>query len=204
MRRMTVVDEDRLLLDLVVDGFCGLVLLGREQAAEPAQRLVADDEGGGDGGHALGDDALLLRLLDLCGVDLEDVVAALDTLVEGQEDQATRVPVELAGGLADDGEVLVEAVERLVANTVGRLDVRGDELIGLGEPRHDGAGKGLVCRVAELNGTLAILVGLEGVDTVADEGVVEQMLWRAIVSVQVVQGQIKAAGWPLKRESVPG
>lgn len=166
----------RLLLDLVVDGLGGVGLLGGEQPAEPAQRLVADDEGGGDGGLAVGDDAALLRLLDLGGVDFEDVVAALETLVEGEEDQATGVAVELAGGLLDGGEALVEAVERLVADGVGSLDVGRDVLVGPGEPGQDGAGKGLVGRIAEFDGALAEVVGLDDVDAVADEGVVGQML----------------------------
>lgn len=49
-------------------------------------------------------------------------------------------------------------------------------MVGLGEVGDDGSGEGLVSGVGELDGALAEFVGLEGVDTVANDRVVEEML----------------------------
>lgn len=169
-------DATHLLLNLLVGGLLCLSLLLGDQAAEPVEGLVAHDEHGCDDGLASSHEASLLILLVLGGVDLEDVVLALEPLVVGEEDEALGVVVEIVGGLLDDGEALVDAVQRLVANLVGPGDVGGDVLDGLGEVGEDGSGEGLVGGVAELDGLLAVLVGLEGVDAVADEGVVQQVL----------------------------
>lgn len=49
-------------------------------------------------------------------------------------------------------------------------------MVGTGEVGNDGGSKGLVSGVGESDGALAKFVGLEGVDAVADERVVEKML----------------------------
>lgn len=49
-------------------------------------------------------------------------------------------------------------------------------MVGLGEVGDDGGGEGLVSSVSELDGALAEFVGLEGVDAVADDRIVEEML----------------------------
>ena len=165
-----------LLVDLLLDSSGGLGLLGGQEAAQPAQSLVADDKGSGDGGAALGDKAFLLSLLDLGRVDGKNVVAALKTLVVREEDQRAGVIVKVGGGLLDEREVLVDAVEGLVAEGVGALDVRRDEPVRLGQPGQHGGSEGLVCRIAELDGALSVLIGPDGVDAVADERVVEQVL----------------------------
>lgn len=174
-----VIQRAGLLVDLVVDDLGSLGLLGRDEGADPGQGLVTDDNGRDDGSLAVANVAALLIILDLGRVDVEDVVAALKGLVVGQQDEALGVGVELAGGLLDEGEALVEAVERLVAERVDAGDVGRDVLVGLGEVGQDGGGEGLVGRVAELEGALGILVGLEGVDAVADERVVQQVLLRS-------------------------
>jgi hypothetical protein len=56
------------------------------------------------------------------------------------------------------------------------LDVRRDVLVGLGQVGNDRSSEGLVSGIAKLDGALAVFVGLEGVDAVADNWVVEQML----------------------------
>lgn len=76
------------------------------------------------------------------------MVLALQTLGVGQEDEGLGVVVELGGGLLDNGQLLVELVEGLVAECVGAVDVGGDVLVGAGEPGKDGGGKGLVGGVA--------------------------------------------------------
>lgn len=164
------------LVDLVVDGLTSLGLLGMEEAAKPRQSLVADDENGGDGGLSVGDESCLLVLLVLAGIHLEDVLLALEALGVGQEDQILGLIVEVVGGLLDNGELLIDAIEGLVAEVVDLGNVRRDVLVRLGEPRDDGGGKGLVGSVAELDGLLAVLVGLEGVDAVANDGVVQEVL----------------------------
>lgn len=126
-------------------------------------------------------------LLGLGVVDAEDVVAALEALVVREQDQALCVIVNLRGGLLDDGETLVDAVESLVTQRVGTLDIR-DEIgrecvVGLGEVRKDGYSKGLVGRVAELDGSLSVRVAGDSCDAVADEGVGKEMLLNWSVSI---------------------
>lgn len=154
----------------------GLALLLGDEAAEPSERLIADDESREKGGLAVGNNSLLLDLLDLRGVDLENVVATLDALVQGQVDEALGIGVDVGGGLLDGRETLVKAGEGGIAERVGLGDVRRDVLVGLEEEWDDGGGKGLVGGVGQGNGALAILVGLEGLDAIADEGVVEKVL----------------------------
>lgn len=49
-------------------------------------------------------------------------------------------------------------------------------MVRLGEVGDDWSGEGLVSGVGELDGALAEFVGLEGVDAVANDRVVEEML----------------------------
>ncbi len=177
---MERVFPENLLVNLLLDLLGDLSLLDSDVAAGKGEGLVADLEEGGDGGLALAQVALLGLLLGLGAVDLEDVVAALEALVVGQEDEGLGVAVELGRGLLDDGEALVDAGQRLLAERVGTLDVRRDELVGLGEVGQEGGGKGLVGRVAELERALGVGVGVDGAgdgaDAVGDEGVVEEVL----------------------------
>lgn len=176
-----------LLVNLLLDLLSDLGLLDGDVAAGEGERLVGDLDEGGDGGLALAQVALLGVLLGLGGVDLEDVVAALDALVVGQEDEGLGVAVELGGGLLDEGEALVDARQRLLAEGVGARDVRRDVLVRLGEVRQDGRGERLVGRVAELERALSVGVGVDGVgdgaDAVGDEGVVEEVLGRMLVII---------------------
>lgn len=118
----------------------------------------------------------MLNLLGLAGIDVKDVVTALDTLVVREQNQAASVVVQIAGGLLDDGEALVDAVEGLVTERVGPSDVGRDVLVGLGEPGEDGSSKSLVGRIAELDGALSVLVGPDSVDAIADQRVGEEVL----------------------------
>lgn len=165
-----------LLVNLLLGNLGGLSLLGGQEGADPAQSLVADDEGSGNSSLALTNKASLLLLLGLGTVDLEDVVAALDTFVVGEEDQALGVVVQLGGRLLDDGEGGIEAVEGLVANGVRTLNVGRNVLVWLGEVGEDRSSEGLVSRVTELEGALGVLVALDGGDAVVDQRVVEEML----------------------------
>lgn len=133
-----------LLVDLLLGRIGSFALLDSNKAAQPSQRLVANNKSRGDGSLALGDDALLLELLELGGVDLEDVLLALEPLLVGEQDQSTGVVVEVISGLLDDGEALFDAVQGLVAKGVGLLDIGRDEAIGSRKVGDDGGGKGLV------------------------------------------------------------
>lgn len=147
-----------------------------QEAAQPIQSLVADNKGSRDGGLALANEALLLDLLSFASIDFEDVVTTRDTLIVRKQDQAAGVVVQVAGGLLDDGESLLDAGEGLVTQGVGACDIGRDVLVGFGEPRKDGSSEGLIGGVTELEGALSVLVGLDGVNAVADQGIGEEVL----------------------------
>lgn len=172
--------NQRLLVDLLLDLLGSVGLLGRDVAADVDEGLVANLENGGDGRLALANVALLGVLLGLGVVDAEDVVAALAALLQGQHDQVLGLIVDLGGGLLDQGNVLVDAVEGLVAQRVGTLhvgsDPGGEGVVGLGEKRQERTGKSLVGRVTKLDGSLSVRVAGDGRDAVVDERVVEQVL----------------------------
>lgn len=130
----------------------------------------------------MSDKAWLLVLLVFRAVNLKDVISALESLVVGEKDETLGIVVELLGGLHDNRESLVDAVKSLVAEGINLLDVRRDILIGPLEPGNHGGSKGLVGGVAELDRPLAVFVGLESVDAVANNGVVKEMLSRLHVS----------------------
>lgn len=174
-----------LLVDLFVDSVGCLGLLLVQEGADPRERLVANDERSDNGGLSVSDEARLLVLLVFRAVHLKDVVPTLEALVVGEKDEALGIVVKLLGGLHDNGESLVDAVEGLVAEGVDLLDVRRDILVGPLEPGNNGSGKGLVSGVAELDRLLAVFVGLESVDAVANDGVGEEMLSRLDVSREV-------------------
>jgi len=165
-----------LLVDLFVDSVGCLGLLLVQEGADPRERLVTNDERSDNGGLSVSDEARLLVLLVFRAVHLKDVVPTLEALVVGEKDEALGIVVKLLGGLHDNGESLVDAVEGLVAEGVDLLDVRRDILVGPLEPGNNGSGKGLVSGVAELDRLLAVFVGLESVDAVANDGVGEEML----------------------------
>lgn len=174
-----------LLVNLFVDSVGCLGLLLVQEGADPRESLVANDERSDNGGLSVGDEARLLVLLVFRAVHLKDVVPALETLVVGEKDEAFGIVVKLLGGLHDNGKSLVDAVEGLVAERVDLLDIRRDILEWPLEPGNNGSGKGLVSGVAELDRPLAVFVGLESVDAVANDGVGEEMLSRLDVSHEV-------------------
>jgi hypothetical protein len=53
------------------------------------------------------------------------------------------------------------------------LDVRPDVLVRLGEVGNNGSGESLISGVAELDRAPAVFIGLEGMDAVVDNWVVE-------------------------------
>lgn len=115
--------SSRLLVDLLLGRIGSFALLDSNKAAQPSQRLVANNKGRGDGSLALSHYALLLELLKFGSVDLEDVLLALESLLVGEQNQSTGIVVEVISGLLDDGEALLDAVQGLVAKGVGLLDI---------------------------------------------------------------------------------
>lgn len=124
----------------------------------------------------MGNEAVAADLLDLGRVHLEDVILGLQAGVVGKQDDALGAGVELVGGLLDEGSLLVHLGEGMVAEAVGLDEVGTNELKRAVEVRDERLGEGLVGRVAELNGLLAVRVLLEGGDAVVDDGIVEEML----------------------------
>lgn len=161
---------------LLLDHFAGLLLLFIQIRADSGQGLGGEDKGGRDRRLSVADEALPARLVQLSPVGAEHVLLAGLADAEGERGHGAGVVDELIGGLLDDGELLVHLGERLVAEVVGLLRVGGDQLEGPGEVGEDGDGEDAVCRVAELEGSLAEGGGLEGGDGVVDYGVVEDVL----------------------------
>jgi hypothetical protein len=113
---VVVVAESRcLLVDLLVNGVGSIGLLLVQKRAQPRERLVANDENGGNGSLSVGDETSLLDLLDLGVVHLEDVVLALKALLEREQNESAGILVELVGRLLDSGELLIDAIKGLVA-----------------------------------------------------------------------------------------
>lgn len=169
----------RPLVGVLLDHLLRLGLLLAEEGADPLHGLGGDDDGGAQGGLAVDDEpvaALAAGLLVLGAVDAQDVVLGLEALVQREQHHALGVGVQLARLLLDDGELGVDLGQRLVAEVVGLLDVRGDVLVGLLEVGHDRGGEGLVGRVAQLQGLLAVGIALEGLDAIVDDRVVEEVL----------------------------
>lgn len=104
------------------------------------------------------------------------MVLALEALAEREQDETLGVRVEVGRRLLDNGKALVDLAEGLLAQGVDLLDVGRDVVVGPAQVGEDGLGQRLVGRVAERDGLLAILVASDGVDAVADDRVVEDVL----------------------------
>lgn len=170
-----------IVVDLVVHSIVGLLLLRVEEVTNESDGLAGEDEGSSDGSLAGGDQGeagltAAVGLLVLAGVGAEDMVAALDALVVWEQDNALGIGVQLVGGLLDDRETLIDLGQCLVAEVVCLLDIGLDILVGAVEVGYNGGGKGLVGRVAELDGLRAVRVRLERLDAIMDNVVIVQVL----------------------------
>jgi len=169
-------NTSNLVVHLLVHNTLGLLLLGAEEPANGLDDLGGNDERRRQQRLAVGDQVVAADLLDLAAVRLEHVVLAGQAGPIWEEDEVAGLLVDLAGGLFDYRKARVDGRERLVAQVVGLLDVGGDVLVRLGEVGDYGLGEGLVGRVAELEGLLAVGVGLEGLEAVVDYWVVEEVV----------------------------
>jgi hypothetical protein len=170
-----------IVVDLVVHSVMGLLLLSTPEVTNEPDSFTGEDEGSSDGslaGRDQGEAGVVttVGLLVLAGVCAQDMIAALETLVVGEQDDALGIGVQLVGGLLDGREALIDLCQGLVAEVVCLLDVGLDVLVGAVEVGYDGGGKGLVGRVAKLDGLCAVWVRLEGLDTVVNNVVTIQVL----------------------------
>lgn len=168
------------VVDLVHSIVC-LLLLRAQEVTNESDSLTSNDEGSSDGSLASGDQSeagliATVGLLVLAGVGGPDVVAALEALVVGEQDKALGVGIQLVGGLLDDRKALVDLGQCLVAKVVCLLDVGLDILVGPVEVGDNGGGKGLVGRVAELDGLCTVGVRLERLDSVVNNVVIIKVL----------------------------
>lgn len=165
-----------LVVRLVVQGLLRILLLVVQDVASPSQELAAGDEGRADNGLSVRHDALAAELLDFARVHLQHMVLGLKTRVVREENDSLGTGVQLVGGLLDEGGRLIDLVQCLVAEGVGLGQIGADELVGPRKVRQDGLSKGLVGRVADFEGPLAVWVLPEGRDAVVNQGVVEEVL----------------------------
>jgi hypothetical protein len=90
---------------------------------------------------------------------------------DGPEDPALDGLVDGLGLLLDDREVAVDGLEGFLAQLVGLVDVRLSILVGCLEVALHRLGEASVGAVHDINGLLAVGVGLEGVDAAGDDRV---------------------------------
>lgn len=175
-----------LVVNLVVGGMLSLLLLLAQEVSNELDCVTGQDEGGGDRSLARQNEArtiIAASLLVLAGVDVQDVVLALESLVVGEQHETLGVRVQLTSGFLDHGPPLIDLGQCLVAKVVGFLDVRLDVLVGAGQVRQDGTGESFIGRTAQLEGLLAVRVRLESLDAVVNKRVVVQVLCTLCVSL---------------------
>ena len=90
---------------------------------------------------------------------------------DGPEDPGLDSLVNGLGLLLDNGEVAVDSLEGLLAQLVCLVDVGLSVLVGSLEVALDRLAEAGVGAVHDINGLLAVGVGLEGVDATGDDGV---------------------------------
>lgn len=168
-----------LIVDLVVDMLVSLLALLSQEIPNELESFNGDDESGGECGLAGQEKARAVvssKVLVFARVDINHVVPTLKRLGVGKKDKALCLRIQLAGRLLDNRPPLVDFCQGLVAEVVRLLDIWLDILVGLGQIGQDGGSKGLVGGVAELKGSLAVGIRLEGLDAVVDDRVARQVL----------------------------
>ena len=90
---------------------------------------------------------------------------------DGPEDIVLDGLVDGLGLLLDDGEVAVDGLEGLLAQLIGLVDVRLSVLVGCLEVALHRLGEASVGAVGDINGLLAVRVGLEGINATGDNRV---------------------------------
>lgn len=168
-------------MGFVIDMLVGVLSSVTQQVSDKLESLDGDDESGSECGLSSQNETgtiVAAQILVFSGVDVNNVVPALESFVVRKKDEALGVRVQLPGGLLDNRPPLVNLGQGLIAEIVGLQDVWLDVLVGLGQVGQDGGGKGFVRGVTELEGLLAVWVRLEGLDAVVDNRVGSQVLHR--------------------------
>lgn len=143
------------VVQLIVYTLFSLSLFRTPETSDPGQSFATDDEDGGDKRLSMSEEAFPTGLLVLGRIQVQDVVFALHPFTIGQHDDGLCVRIQLVCGLRDNRESLINLGQSLVSNLVGLLHIWRDIFIGPREIGNDGGGKGFVCRIAELERSLA-------------------------------------------------
>ena len=139
-----------LVVGLLLGEVLGLLLLLREEGAQPAQRIARDHQAGGDDRLPACHEPIAAALLVLVAPRLEDVVLALEGQSERHERHVEDGGLDLLGVLLDDGEGLVDAGQAVAGELVGLGDVGLDVAVGTLGVGQDGRDDGLVAVVGEV------------------------------------------------------
>lgn len=166
-----------LVIQLLVRHLLRLGLLPGQEAHHPLIRIPAHPQRGADSGLAVGEHAVTADVLDLLVVRAEDVVLSLAPLLQGVEDDALPLIVQLPGRLLHDGKLGVEGGEGGVAEGIDLLDVGRYVFVWFGEVGEERLPQLLVTGRGEIEGLGAVRVGFEGGDAIADDGVGDQVLF---------------------------
>jgi len=154
------------LLGVLVNGLLGFFLLGLEEGADPFEDIGAQDEGGGHDRLAARNIAFSAAFLVFIIVGLERPFLGVASLGEGPVDVAHDGALDVLGLGLDNGDLLVELAEELVAELIGLGDIglcigsRGFEV------RQGGLDELGVACVGQVDGFGAIRILLDGADGV--------------------------------------
>lgn len=141
-----------------------LLLLLTEERTQPGESVAGDDQAGGDHGLATSDISIATALLVLASVGIEDVVLAITDDAEGEVGEVKDGTLDLLGVLLHNGEFGVDLGEAVGGEGVGLGDVGGYIAVWTLCVGDEGGNELLVAGVGEVEGLLAIGIGLEGRD----------------------------------------
>lgn len=133
--------KTRLVVQLLITNLLSLRLLPRQKPTQPPIRIPTNHQPRRNRRLPPRHNALPAHLLTLTPINTNDVLLALGTLLQREEDNRLAIVDEFTGGLLDDGELGVDGGERGVAERVGFGDVGRDVLVGLGEVGEEGVGE---------------------------------------------------------------
>ena len=153
-----------------------LFLLLPQERAQPCKRIARDHQAGRNHGLGTGYVAIATALLVLAGVGVQDIVLAVTDEAEGEVCVVQDGALDLLGVFFDDGEGVVHFGESVGAEGVGFGDVGSYVSVGTLGVGDEGCNELLVAGVGEVEGFLAIGIGLEGRDGVGDDGIGGEML----------------------------
>jgi hypothetical protein len=105
--------------NLFTDNLLCLGFLCTQKLAQPAQRVAADNQAGGNSGLAHGDEALATNLLVLAVVGAQNIVLAFQTHLVWEKDVALAVVIKLASWLLDSGELGFQGAEGRISERIG-------------------------------------------------------------------------------------